>query len=149
MQVAWLVISRVQKFIQVSEEGQGDASSRRGVAPRRPRRRMRPSLTLFAKKKNKSAVVRLVSQAGTGFFYTLRKAIKANTEKCARRHTPCCAQTTCRCARTRTRARTRVMARPHCQRRAPGSSSSRLQLIKLDPRVNARVLFKEERIKKK
>jgi len=49
--------------------------------------------------------MRLVSQAGTGFFYTIKRAIRANQEK--------------------------------------------LQLIKFDPRVNARVLFKEERIKKK
>jgi len=54
--------------------------------------------------KKKSVVLRLVSQAGTGYFYTIRRAIKANMEK--------------------------------------------LQLIKFDPRVNARVLFKEEKIKK-
>jgi len=58
----------------------------------------------MAKKKG-AVVMRLVSQAGTGFFYTIKRAIKANQEK--------------------------------------------LQLIKFDPRVNARVLFKEERIKKK
>jgi len=58
----------------------------------------------MAKKKG-AVVMRLVSQSGTGFFYTIKRAIKANQEK--------------------------------------------LQLIKFDPRVNARVLFKEERIKKK
>jgi len=58
----------------------------------------------MAKKKG-AVVMRLVSQAGTGFFYTIKRAIRANQEK--------------------------------------------LQLIKFDPRVNARVLFKEERIKKK
>ena len=56
-------------------------------------------------KKKATAVFRLVSQAGTGFFYTIRKAVRANAEK--------------------------------------------LQLMKHDPRVNAHVLFKEERIKKK
>ena len=56
-------------------------------------------------KKRSTVVIRLVSQAGTGFFYTLRKAVRANAEK--------------------------------------------LQLMKHDPRVNAHVLFKEEKIKKK
>ena len=37
----------------------------------------------MAKKKG-SVVLRLVSQAGTGFFYTLRKAVRPNAEKCAR-----------------------------------------------------------------
>jgi large subunit ribosomal protein L33 len=55
-------------------------------------------------KKRSTVVIRLVSQAGTGFFYTLRKAVRANAEK--------------------------------------------LQLMKHDPRVNAHVLFKEEKIKK-
>jgi large subunit ribosomal protein L33 len=59
----------------------------------------------MARKGAKSIVIRLMSMAGTGFFYTTKKAIKANAEK--------------------------------------------LQLIKFDPRVNARVLFKEEVIKKK
>ena len=36
----------------------------------------------MAKKKG-SVVLRLVSQAGTGFFYTIRKAIRPNTEPCA------------------------------------------------------------------
>lgn len=54
--------------------------------------------------KKTSVVVRLVSQAGTGYFYTIRRPIRANIEK--------------------------------------------LQLIKHDPRVNAHVLFKEEKIKK-
>ena len=35
-------------------------------------------------KAKKSMVVRLVSQAGTGFFYTVRKAVRANAEKCVR-----------------------------------------------------------------
>ena len=76
---------------------------------RRETQRLRPSpaqvglLTRMAKKKA-ATVVRLVSQAGTGFFYTIRKAVRANAEK--------------------------------------------LQLMKHDPRVNAHVLFKEERIKK-
>lgn len=34
-------------------------------------------------KKRTSMVVRLMSQAGTGYFYTIRRAIKANQEKCA------------------------------------------------------------------
>jgi large subunit ribosomal protein L33 len=62
------------------------------------------TIWIMAKKKG-SVVMRLVSMAGTGFFYTIRKAVRANTEP--------------------------------------------LQLIKFDPRVNARVLFKEEKIKKK
>ena len=49
-------------------------------------------------------VIRLVSQAGTGYFYTKLKNFKAGVEK--------------------------------------------LQLLKFDPVVNKRVLFKEERIKK-
>ncbi|EOD31365.1 hypothetical protein EMIHUDRAFT_77965, partial [Emiliania huxleyi CCMP1516] len=49
-------------------------------------------------------VIRLVSQAGTGYFYTKLKNFKAGVEK--------------------------------------------LQLLKFDPIVNKRVLFKEERIKK-
>ena len=53
-------------------------------------------------KAKKSMVVRLVSQAGTmGYFYTIRRAIKANMEK--------------------------------------------LQLIKFDPRVNARALSRRRR----
>ena len=32
-------------------------------------------------KKRSTVVIRLVSQAGTGFFYTLRKAVRANAEK--------------------------------------------------------------------
>ena len=39
--------------------------------------------TSMAKKKS-SVVIRLMSQAGTGYFYTLRRAIRANQEKCAR-----------------------------------------------------------------
>ena len=58
----------------------------------------------MAKGKGKSMVIRLMSQAGTGYFYTVRRAIKANMEK--------------------------------------------LRLIKFDPRVNSRVLFVEEKIKK-
>ena len=34
-------------------------------------------------KKRSTQVLRLVSQAGTGFFYTIRKAVRANAEKCA------------------------------------------------------------------
>ena len=49
-------------------------------------------------------VIRLVSQAGTGYFYTKLKNFKAGVEK--------------------------------------------LQLLKFDPVVNKRVLFKEERIRK-
>ena len=36
-------------------------------------------------KAKKSQVLRLVSQAGTGYFYTIRRAIKANMEKYAAR----------------------------------------------------------------
>ena len=54
--------------------------------------------------KKATQAIRLVSQAGTGYFYTKRKNTKSNPEK--------------------------------------------LVLVKYDPRVNARVLFKEERIKK-
>ena len=32
-------------------------------------------------KKKTTAVLRLVSQAGPGFFYTIRKAVRANAEK--------------------------------------------------------------------
>ena len=35
----------------------------------------------MAKKKKGAVVIRLVSQAGTGFFYTMKRAIKANAEK--------------------------------------------------------------------
>ena len=34
-------------------------------------------------KKKATTVIRLVSQAGTGYFYTVRKAVRANAEKCA------------------------------------------------------------------
>lgn len=37
--------------------------------------------TQMAKKKKATQVIRLVSQAGTGYFYTFRKAIKAQAEK--------------------------------------------------------------------
>ena len=78
--------------------------------------------------KKKSQVIRLVSQAGTGYFYTMRRTIKANMEKCAA------------AARTRAKCRLSTLARAPLRR---------LLRIKFDPRVNARVLFKEEKIKKK
>ena len=37
----------------------------------------------MAKSKKTSIVIRLMSMAGTGYFYTRRKNIKANPEKCA------------------------------------------------------------------
>lgn len=37
----------------------------------------------MAKAKKSSIVIRLVSMAGTGYFYTKRKNVKANPEKCA------------------------------------------------------------------
>jgi len=58
----------------------------------------------MAKAKKGLQVIRLVSQAGTGYFYTKLKNFRAGVEK--------------------------------------------LQLLKFDPVVNKRVLFKEERIKK-
>ena len=58
----------------------------------------------WSRAKKATQAIRLVSQAGTGYFYTKRKNTKSNPEK--------------------------------------------LVLVKYDPRVNARVLFKEERIKK-
>ena len=45
----------------------------------------RARLRMAGKKKKASIVLRLVSQAGTGYFYTIRKAIRANAEKCAAR----------------------------------------------------------------
>lgn len=81
----------------------------------------------MAKKKG-SMVIRLMSMAGTGFFYTMRKAVRANAEKCA-----------VLAPHTALHTRSPTAARPRARR---------LQLIKFDPRVNARVLFKEERIKK-
>ena len=53
---------------------------------------MRATLVAMAAKKKKASVVlRLVSQAGTGYFYTIRKAIRANAEKYAReKHHMCC-----------------------------------------------------------
>lgn len=38
----------------------------------------------MAKAKKASVVVRLMSQAGTGYFYTVRRALKGVQEKCAR-----------------------------------------------------------------
>ena len=91
-------------------------------------------------KKLKSSVIRLVSMAGTGFFYTRRRTIKANQEKCAlaprkapatsppfaqlRQHIVCYAAS-------------RVCMRER-----------RLKMLKYDPRVNAHVLFEEKKIKK-
>ena len=82
---------------------QFSTTSRKHSAKLRAPRRI-PHARCQMAKKGRSSVVRLMSQAGTGYFYTIRRAIKANMEK--------------------------------------------LQLIKFDPRVNARVLFKEEKIKK-
>ena len=59
----------------------------RATTARRVRRAMLlpGGLRLFwrgmAKKKKSTQVLRLVSQAGTGFFYTLRKAVRPNAEK--------------------------------------------------------------------
>jgi large subunit ribosomal protein L33 len=41
---------------------------------------MRQTLVLFAKKKKKTILVKLISSAGTGFFYTTRKNT-ANVQK--------------------------------------------------------------------
>jgi hypothetical protein len=42
----------------------------------------------------KASIMRLVSQAGTGYFYTFRKVVKSGGEKCASlahlAHTPTC-----------------------------------------------------------
>ena len=74
----------------------------------------------------KASVMRLVSQAGTGYFYTFKKAAKAGVEKCAAVIPP---SASVQCL---------LMCCLHL----------RLKLIKFDPRVNARVLFVEEKIKK-
>ena len=58
----------------------------------------------MAKPKKAISIIRLVSQAGTGYFYTKRKNVRANPEK--------------------------------------------LTLLKFDPIVNRRVLFREEKLKK-
>ena len=53
---------------------------------------MRATLVAMAAKKKKASVVlRLVSQAGTGYFYTIRKAIRANAEKYASEKHTCAA----------------------------------------------------------
>lgn len=90
----------------------------------------------MAKAKKTSIVIRLMSQAGTGYFYTLRKNIKSNPEKCA---AAVCWEP---CVPMNARPATRVDAR--CSPLA----WHRLSLIKYDPRVNQHVLFKEEKIKK-
>ena len=41
----------------------------------------------MAKAKKASVVVRLMSQAGTGYFYTIRRSLKGVQEKCATLHT--------------------------------------------------------------
>lgn len=88
-------------------------------------------------KKAKQNTVRLVSQAGTGYFYTIRRTVKAGREKCAAR---------CRTAPAAAAALSMpARVSPNVPRALP---TPRLQLLKHDPRVNAHVLFKEERIKK-
>ena len=108
-------------------------------------------------KKRTSMVVRLMSQAGTGYFYTLRRAIKANQEKCA----PCVVSRRhegahwCQCTHVvlllllpllppllRHRSSLLIRFLAHT------CAFCRLQLLKYDPRVRAHVLFKEEKIKK-
>ena len=42
------------------------------------------SALAMARPKRAAVAIRLVSMAGTGYFYTKRKNIKANPEKCAR-----------------------------------------------------------------
>ena len=106
----------------------------------------------MAKAKKTSIVIRLMSMAGTGYFYTLRKNIKANPEKCAaaalRRRTPATLRTAhARDAPHRASRPTLLLSPPAHPPRFP-AAPPRLMLMKFDPRVNKHVLFKEERIKK-
>ena len=93
-------------------------------------------------KKKATAVLRLVSQAGTGFFYTLRKNVRSNSEKCGAPREP-----HERPGPLRARKPPPLVPSP-ASKLPPTCTVRRLQLIKFDPRVNARVLFKEEKIKK-
>ena len=85
------------------------------------------AVAAMAKAKKASVVVRLMSQAGTGYYYIMRRSLKGVQEKCVQPGVP---------------------AGSPPQTLSPRVALRRLELIKFDPIVNARVLFKEERIKK-
>ena len=100
--------------------------------------------------KKTSRVVQLVSMAGTGYFYTIRRAIKANQEKYAT-HSELAARISSRVRSSSTLpwtcATLKLLSAPAhtaCTLAAP----RRLMLMKHDPRVNAHVLFKEEKVSK-
>lgn len=111
----------------------------------------------MAKSKKTTQVLRLMSQAGTGYFYTIRKSVKL-LEKCVAppHFYRCAGQGLGRGSEggplslPHNALQTRQYHSPApfdaCK---PCRLFNRLVLMKHDPVVNRHVLFKEERIKKK